>query len=290
MNIFKSHFSYNKRQRNGIFFLLFLIVAFQIAYFFIDFSPKNESKDYSNEMTSFLKEVDSLQEIKIENSKPKIYPFNPNYMTDYKGYQLGMSVVEIDKLLEFRKSGAFINSTKQFQQVTGVNDSLLNIISPYFKFPQWVTTAAKNASKKIISETKSSAIIKDINTATLEDLKSINGIGDKLGQRIISYRTKLQGFTFDDQLFEVWYLEKEVADKVLVNFKVLKKPVINKINVNKASFKEVLSIPYLDYELTKKIFQYRDEVAEIQSIEELKKIDDFPLEKFNRIALYLQAK
>ncbi|SFS74215.1 ComEA family DNA-binding protein [Lutibacter maritimus] len=289
MKILKSHFSYNKRQRSGILFLLLLIIAFQITYFFIDFSPKKDSKDYSNEMISFLKEVDSLQEIKNEKSKPKIYPFNPNYITDFKGYQLGMSTAEIDKLLEYRKSGAFINSAAQFQKVTGVNDSLLYIISPYFKFPAWVTSAKNNEKEKEIV-TKEAIVIKDINTASLEDFKSINGIGDKLGQRIISYRTKLQGFTFNDQLYEVWYLDKEVADKVLANFKVLEKPIIEKINVNKATFKEVLSIPYLDYELTKKIFQYRDEVAEIQTIEDLKKIDGFPLEKFNRIALYLQAK
>ena len=55
-------------------------------------------------------------------------------------------------------------------------------------------------------------------------------------------------------------------------------------------FKEVLSIVYIDYELTKKIFEYRDEVAELQSLEELKQIDGFPLEKFDRIALYLEAK
>jgi DNA uptake protein ComE-like DNA-binding protein len=289
MKILKSHFSYNKRQRSGIFFLLLLIIVFQIAYFFIDFSPKKDSKDYSNEMVSFLKEVDSLQQIKNEKSKPKIYPFNPNYITDFKGYQLGMSTAEIDKLLEYRKSGAFINSVAQFQKVTGVNDSLLHSISPYFKFPEWVTSAKNNEKEKEIV-TKEAIVIKDINTASLEDFKSINGIGDKLGQRIISYRTKLQGFTFNDQLYEVWYLDKEVADKVLANFKVLEKPVIEKINVNKATFKEVLSIPYLDYELTKKIFQYRDEVAEIQSIDDLKKIDGFPLEKFNKIALYLQAK
>ena len=289
MKILKSHFSYNKRQRSGIFFLLLLIIAFQIAYFFIDFSPKKDSKDYSNEMISFLKEVDSLQQIKNEKSKPKIYTFNPNYITDFKGYQLGMSTAEIDKLLEYRKSGAFINSAAQFQKVTGVNDSLLHSISPYFKFPAWVISAKNNEKEKEIV-TKEAIVIKDINTASLEDFKSIKGIGDKLGQRIISYRTKLQGFTFNDQLYEVWYLDKEVADKVLTNFKVIEKPIIKKINVNKANFKEVLSIPYLDYELTKKIFQYRDEVAEIQSIEDLKKIDGFPLEKFNRIALYLQAK
>ena len=82
---------------------------------------------------------------------------------------------------------------------------------------------------------------------------------------------------------------REAADKALEYFKVLSKPTIKKININIASFKEVLSIVYIDYELTKKIFNYRDEVAEIQSLEELKKIDGFPIEKFNRITLYLVA-
>ena len=45
-----------------------------------------------------------------------------------------------------------------------------------------------------------------------------------------------------------------------------------------ALFKEVLAIVYIDYELTKKIFNYRDEVAEIQSLEELKrKMNSRPL-------------
>ena len=214
------------------------------------------------------------------------YPFNPNYITDYKGYQLGLSTTEIDKLFKYRAAGNFINSEKQFQQITGVNDSLLKKISPYFKFPEWVSKGNNiiNKNNAIISDVK-----KDINMATLEDLKLINGIGDKLAERIISYRTKLKGFSLNDQLYEVWYLDIEIANKVLERFIVIKEPIIPKININKATFKEALSIPYLDYELTKKIFEYRDEVAEIQSIDELKKIDGFPLEKFNRIALYLQA-
>ena len=64
---------------------------------------------------------------------------------------------------------------------------------------------------------------------------------------------------------------------------------IIKININIATFKEVLHLPYIDYELTKKIFQYRDEVAEIQDINELKNIVGFPMESFDKIALYLEA-
>jgi DNA uptake protein ComE-like DNA-binding protein len=88
----------------------------------------------------------------------------------------------------------------------------------------------------------------------------------------------------------VWNLDEAVAFEVLKYFQVLSPPIIKKMNINTASFKEVLSIVYVDYELTKKIFAYKTEVAEVQSIDELKKIDGFPLDKFDRIALYLEAK
>lgn len=290
MNFFKSHFSYNKKQRNGVFYLLLIIVALQLVYFFVDFPSEEKNLISKNELLAFQNEVDSLQIIQEQNSKPKIFPFNPNYLTDFKAYQLGMSVEEIDKLLAYRDGGKYVNTAAQFQKVTGVNDSLLTVISVYFKFPDWKTKPLKKkTSVKSLTANDKTIIAKDINEATAEDLKIVRGIGDKLSERIVKYRIKLQGFSYDDQLYEVWNLDPEVVQDLLKYFKVFNPPLIIKINVNEASFKEVLSIVYIDYELTKKIFSYRDEVAEIQSLEELKKIDGFPIEKFDRIALYLVA-
>ncbi|MDP6921504.1 MAG: helix-hairpin-helix domain-containing protein, partial [Lutibacter sp.] len=114
--------------------------------------------------------------------------------------------------------------------------------------------------------------------------------GEKLAARIVKYRAKLQGFSLDEQLLEVWYLDPKLATRILRYFKVKQAPVIDKINVNEASFKELLAVVYIDYKLTKKILEYREEVAEIQSLEALKKIKGFPRDKFDRIALYLEAK
>lgn len=290
MKLIKSHFRYTKSQRNGIFFLLLFIVFLQGIFFFVDFSSEETNTVSQTEILAFQQEMDSLKNVASTKNIPKIYPFNPNFITDFKGHQLGMSLGEIDKLLAFRAQGKFINSTKQFQEVTGINDSLLAVISPYFKFPDWITSGKSSRKEYSNNVVEKSIIKKDLNAASPEDLKMINGIGEKLAKRIIDYRTKLHGFSFNDQIFEVWALDKEVADRVLQYFEVTKPPTIQKINVNTASFKEVLAIVYLDYELTKKIFNYKNQVAEIQSIEELKKIDGFPLEKFNRIALYLEAK
>ena len=129
----------------------------------------------------------------------------------------------------------------------------------------------------------------DINTAVKDDLKTINGIGEVLSERIIKYRSKLQGFSTPNQLYEVWGLDAEVVVKVLLVFKVVKLPNIQKINVNTVSFKELLKNPYIDYELCKKIFNYKDEVAELQDISELKNIIGFPLDLYDRIVLYLVA-
>jgi DNA uptake protein ComE-like DNA-binding protein len=291
MKSIKPHFWYNKSQRNGVFFLLFFILILQGVYFFVDFSSSEETNLPSEEITLFQNQIDSLKLIEIENRKPKIYPFNPSFISDYKGYQLGMTTQEIDRLLSHRESGKYINSARQFQVVTKVSDSLLAVISPYFKFPDWISRK-KNTSVNY-NKSKVEGIFtgekQDLNIVTAIQLKEIKGIGDKLSERIIKYRVSMKGFMNDEQLEQVYGLKPEVIAKVLQRYTVLSQPTIEKVNVNTATFKEVLHLPYIDYELTKKIFQYRDEVAEIQNLEELKNIEDFPIENFDKIALYLKA-
>ncbi len=300
MKLFKSHFWYHKNQRNGILFLILLISILQIIYVFVDFSSDELLDTQTSELLAFQHQIDSLKIVEIERRKPKIYPFNPSFITDYKGYKLGMSVVEIDRLLAFRKKGKYINSAKEFQQVTKISDSLLSKISPYFKFPDWVTKRNKTSKLSFLRKqesyknkkgvTKYNRSTTNLNKATAEDLQTISGIGKYFSERIVKYRNRLQGFTYKEQLYEVWNLDKEVADRALSVFKITQKPLLKKINVNTATFKEVLKNPYIDYELCKKIFELRDEVAELQSISELKNIEGFPMDKYQRIILYLEAK
>ena len=291
MKILKPHFWYNKSQRNGVFFLLLIIVLIQIVLLKVDFSNGDEVF-HINESLALNAKIDSLKKIEIEKRKPKIFPFNPNYITDYKGAQLGLTIAEIDRLLAFRKRNKFINSVSQFQKVTKVSDSLLNKISPYFKFPDWVNKQQNKVVEKSSikrKDTKTVISTNDINFATAKDLQTINGVNEYLAERIIKYRNKLNGFSFQSQLNEVWKLEETTVQNILSVFNIIKKPTIKKINVNTATFKQVLSNPYIDYELCKKIFELRDEVAELQSLEELKKIPGFPLDKYERIILYLVA-
>ena len=290
MTKFKSHFWYNKSQRNGVLFLAIIIITLQLLYFFVDFSDDNSTDFNTEEISRFQQEIDSLKAIQLEVKKPKIFPFNPSFISDFKGYQLGMSTKEIDRLLQHRANGNYINSISEFQQITKVSDSLLAIISPHFKFPDWVNNKKTRTNFAIKVSSANNSNETALNSTTVNDLIKVTGVGNVLGNRIINYRNKLGGFSLNEQLYEVYGLESKVATRILERFKIENPPLIQKINVNEATFKEVLAIVYIDYQLTKKIFAYRDEVAEIQSLEELKKIEGFPLEKFDRIALYLKAK
>lgn len=294
MKIFKSHFWYTKNQRNGILLLLIIIIFLQLILHFKNFDSQQLVDLSQPKITFYKKQLDSLKKKSSKKKKFKIYPFNPNYISDYKGYQLGMNVDEIDRLLAHREQRLYVNSAKEFQTITKISDSLLQKISPFFKFPEWVQKKNnnKNNQQRYIPNSRinvSEITTVDINKATLKDFTAIEGVDEYISERIIKYRSKLQGFSFKEQLFEVWGLDELIANKILSTFSIKNIPIIKKVNINTASFKEVLSNPYIDYKLCIQIFDYKDEVAELQSISEIKNIEGFPIKKYNRIVLYLLA-
>ncbi|CAM3455647.1 ComEA family DNA-binding protein [Aequorivita lipolytica] len=290
----KSHFTFSKQQRSGILLLLLLIISLMCVYWFVDFSEEDTFDTSSAEIVSLQKEMDSLRLVEIENKKPKKYPFNPNFITDYKGYVLGMSNEEIDRLLQYRKEDKWINSTADFKKVTGVSDSLLNELSPFFKFPDWVTNPKpKSDFKNYKSESgfneKPFAQKTDLNKATEEQLQQISGIGEALSKRIISYREKVNGFSNDNELNAVYGLNPEVVQRTLNVFTVKIPKEIIKINVNKASASDIATIPSITFEMAKKIWEYRRLREKVSSIQELEKIEGMTERKLQLIQLYLSV-
>ncbi|MGE5944747.1 MAG: ComEA family DNA-binding protein [Flavobacteriales bacterium] len=283
----KSHFTFSKSQRNGIFLLIILIVIFQCVYFFVDVST--EKVDVNQELLAkYTNEIDSLRLAELEARKPTIYPFNPNYITDYKGASLGMTNEEIDRLLAFRKQNQWINSAKQFQEVTKISDSLLKTISPYFKFPDWVESPVSKPISTYNNSPKTFAQKQDLNTATAQQLQKVFGVGEALSQRIIKYRNKFKGgFISDIQLQEVYGLTPEVIENITKEFTVKTPRPIKIIILNKATVEELVTIPYLDYDLVHHIIEQRQLRDGYKSIDELTKVKDFPIDKLDIIKLYL---
>jgi len=286
----KSFFKFSRQQRTGIFLLFTVIIVLQLLYFFVDFSSISKNSPQKEKWLSLQSQIDSLKQGELDYV-PKTYPFNPNFITDYKGYKLGMSVVEIDRLLVFRKQNKYVNSPQEFQAVTKVSDSLLNAISPYFKFPDWVNNKKKfEAYKKYDNAAfakKEKLVIIDINQATQEDLIKIYGIGEAISLRILKFKESLGGFVSMEQMKDVWGLSPEVIENLNTHFKVSATPTVKKIDINNASIKELSLFPYFKYPISKNIVTFRSMNGDIKNIEDLTKINGLSIEKAKIIALYL---
>lgn len=290
MKNFKSHLKFNKQERSGVFFLLFFLVAIQVCYFLYDANKFNKSYPLTfNEVAQHL--IDSLKQAAVQNDTVRIYPFNPNFISDYKGYTLGMSVNEIDRLHDFRATEKFVNSAEEFQTVTNVSDSLLEFLTPYFKFPEWTKKPIYKSNKDFIvkKEGFKSKQVEwiDLNSATAEELQRISGIGEKLSARIIKFRNRLGGFLVEEQLYEIYGLDEEVVLRALGQFKVMNTPKIIKINVNTATAEELSKLIYIQKKVAQRIVNYRNLNGSINSLNELLNIEEFPSERIERIGLYL---
>ncbi len=289
MDKIKSYFVFNSSQRNGILFLLLLVSGFAVINNYIDFTTENLLDTNSKEVVAVQKELDSIRTLLIESNQPKIHPFNPNFITDFKGYKLGMSSEEIDRLLDYRKQNKWINSKEDFKKVTKVSDSFLDQISSYFKFPDWISNPKPKYSdwRKGFKEKTFDQKI-DLNSATQLELKKVNGIGEALSKRIIDYRDKLGGFTNDIQLYEVYGLDYQLTDKVRNDFTVKTPKEIIKMNLNKISASDIATVPGISFELAKRIWEFRILNERIVDFIELKKIEGLTERKLQGIQLYLK--
>ena len=285
MKSWRSHFVFNKSERNGIFLLVLIIIFLQGIYFFVDFSSKVEiTPEEQEKIAIFQARIDSLKKVAAMEDTLRIRPFNPNFISDFKGYTLGMSVEEIDRLHAFRATDQWVNSVKEFQEVTKVSDSLLNKLEPYFKFPAFVEFKQHVPDPPI---TKEVFQVQDLNEATAESLKIVNGVGDVLSERIVKYRKSIGGFRDEQQLNDVYGLSPGVVDRITERFKILKDPGVEKQDLNQISVLNLSEIPGFSYQLAREVIEYREQKQRIETFEELGKIKGFPVEKLGRIQLYL---
>jgi len=269
----------------GILFCSILLFALQSFYFW---KKQQKLKVEEEEASSWEALQQQWDAAVLENKEAKYhrYPFNPNFITEYKGYALGMSMQEIKRLHAFRAQNKYVNSAKEFQQVTQVSDSLLKEISPYFKFPDWVNQPKKAFAYQKFE--KKAIVKKDINLATKENFMAVYGIGDALSDRIMKFRDKLGAIVSLNQLHDVWGLTDEVIENLENRFYVSEQNIaIKKIKINEISVKDLANFPYFNFYQAKEIIKLRSQQGILKS-GDLTKIKEISEEKLKIIELYLE--
>ncbi|MFT6097387.1 MAG: hypothetical protein ACJAVQ_002306, partial [Nonlabens sp.] len=85
MKNFKSLFLFDRKQQRGIFVLIILLLIVLAGFFYSQQLPKKVL--FIEDSSVYQHKVDSLVAVQ-QSRRDTIYPFNPNYITDYRGYKL----------------------------------------------------------------------------------------------------------------------------------------------------------------------------------------------------------
>lgn len=126
----------------------------------------------------------------------------------------------------------------------------------------------------------------ELNSADSTDLIPLPGIGPVFSSRIVRYRNLLGGFVDVNQLLEVYGLPEETWLKIskMVTADTL---LIRTINVNTATFGDLLRHPYINRDNVVAITGFRERYGNIESWQMMKENDLIPEDKASLLRYYL---
>lgn len=151
-----------------------------------------------------------------------------------------------------------------------------------------VEKARKTENKDTLKFTN--PILLELNIVDSATLVKVPGIGAKSASIIISYRERLGGFYSPYQLSErlTWDGANERMEEWCTKWFKADERFINKLDINNADFKGILRHPYINYEQTKAIVNYRNKHKRIESINVLELFEEFQKEDIERLRHYLK--
>ena len=262
-----NYFGFNKQQRNGLGVLMtacFLLLAVRVSY------PKFIKPDtihvanlslYELKLDSAIANTKKAKyATELANQSGAFFVFNPNSVTLEQLLLLGFKEKTAKRFIKFRAKGFVFKNKPDLKKVYGISDNFYSKLEPYIvidKIKKKVKEEKISGSElALVSNAKQVTSKIELNSADSLALIEVNGIGPSYAKRILKYRSILGGYVSVEQLKEVYGFTEETYEKVKSSFTADPK-AIKKIDLNKDSFKSVNKHPYLSYEITKLIFDWR---------------------------------
>lgn len=281
----KDFLSFSRKDLNGIFVMLFLLILLLLSRIFLPQLASNHQPDFSEfdrMVLAFEKAQRVALEAKEEAEKAKTpefnrpdreiaeiklnpFPFDPNEMNEEAWLRLGLNARQVRNIQNFINSGGRFRVKEDFRRIYTISNEEYEILQPYITIAEATAppaTAAKDdedaekPAPTTVSEPRHRQLIIDINTADSTDLLRVRGIGPVFARRIIRYREVLGGFHSAGQLLEVFGLDSTRFEQISGSF-AFDRASLKLIDVNSAGINDLTTHPYIDFYLAKSIVDER---------------------------------
>ena len=305
----KDYFNFSRSGRFGILILCGCILIVLMVRLFLPYWIKPQIPDvtaFAEEIAQFRRAVDSVFHAKNDVSvasmdlqyAPDLFYFDPNRTTDEEWEKLGMNERQIRNIRNYQASGGSFKRKEDLQKLYTVSVTQYQQLEPYIRF-----VANEPSVKSAVSEIRTAPDTKEperitatprsetklqieLNTADSSLLTQLPGIGAVLASRTVKYRNLMGGFADVMQLSEVYGISQDLIERLSLQISA-DSSLIRKIPVNTATYRDLISHPYLNEQQVRGILNYRRLQNRINSIGELVQNNILKREEAEKIRPYL---
>lgn len=117
------------------------------------------------------------------------FRFNPNTASIDDLMRLGFTQKQAQSIDNYRQKGGRFRRKSDFAKSYVVEDSVYQRLEPYIDIPRI-----------------------DLNTADSATFETLPGIGKYFASKMVSYRKELGGYSYPEQLMDIWHFDQEKYD------------------------------------------------------------------------------
>ena len=291
----RDFFTLPETEQRGIVVLLFILFLLGVIneLFPILFSPKTRHFDsFHREIKTFvvaqrkmddsleLKRLQKAGKLTFQEAKKILHPvpFYPDTVTIEQWVKMGLLSRQAKTILHYLAKGGRFRKKEDLKKIHGLSEAEYAVLKSYIRIPP----VQKPKHPDVVQQFRRT----EINSADTQQLVKNLHLPAWIARRIIKYRHLLGDFYSPEQLQEVYGLKKTTYQHIRP-YVFADTTQIRRIDLNSATFKQLLHHPYITYEMTKKLMHARERIHVFRDFGQVKQMTGFPDTILIKIRHYL---